>query len=254
MAIIKYETIDGAIRLIDMDAVINENISDTISVSSRPIEGAKSVTDHIRPEGPKFKMTCIVTNTPMGNPLSHMDGVTGSFQTIRLATFSRPPVQVRDPVFKDGVLQDPETQSTYEEINATALQFSDVVNRVQNVYRDLLELSGKGQLFTIETKLRVLSDMAIINIEAPTEKNAGKWVELTIEFAQLTIVSSSEVDAIPVQARAKKKDKPGPQATKEPDTGSNAGGPTFALNGARALAGGSGALDDKIKAFLTGGK
>lgn len=213
MTIIAYTLPDGSRQIIQMDAIVSVNISDSVTITEHPIEDGSKINDHVIPNGPSITMECWISNTPVRPPTEQNDGVFGSFQSLTIGTFSRQPKRGINPTRDGNTLTASETVSSVVEVKATVLSYGAIMDRVKQVYDLLKSKMDEGQAFTISTKMRDFSNMLIQSIEAPIGKAGTNAIKLSIAFKEVNIVSTLEVAAKPRQQRAKKKDAPGPQAT-----------------------------------------
>lgn len=239
MARITFTRDDGTIQYIEMDAITNEKLNEGMTITSHPMENGTKATDHVNPNPTAITLDCIVSETPTRAISNQNDGSIGERSAITTATLSTPPRRRGNPEAGPSPARE---QSSIVEYKATVLNFPEAMNRVTNVYNLLRERMRAGQVFTIKTKVRTYEDMMISSIDTPI--NAERAIRMAIAFKEVSFVSSIEVDAKPAKQRAKKKDAPGPQATKAAAEVSTAK-KVFNLSPEK--------LKEGISKFLTGG-
>lgn len=225
-ASITYKREDASVQLIEMDAIISEGISESVSITSHPIEDGSQLSDHVSENPVKLTMDCFVTNTPVRAPSNQNDGIVGVKESILLAVLDRAPKR-RAGGPRDGEPA-PEQSSTVE-YRSTVLSFPDTMKRVKSVFDLLTERMYDGQLFTVNTSIRSYNDMMLESVETLIEAKGGNSITMKLVFVKVTIVSTVEVKAKPATQRAKKKDSPGPQSTTDAEV-SDADRASFLFN------------------------
>lgn len=175
------------------DATVREDHVSTATITEHPIEEGASVSDHVRDDLDSIEMQIVVSNTPIDVPSDHADGVAGSQQSVELRA-------------SDGS----------DLGSALALVFDGTLARVRSVYEELLDLKERGQQLTVMTSLREYEDMVVKKVTPTRDAATGNSLVASVEFKQVSIVSSEIVDAPePRETRGNNESERGRENTEE---------------------------------------
>lgn len=169
---ISFTLADGQLQSIIVDATVRELHEASAEVTEHPIEVGANVSDHIRANLDSVTLDVVVSNEPIRQPESQMDGVTSRQQGL----------EIRDPT--TGIIL----------AKANVLVFDGDFDRVRTVYEELLRLRTTGTVVGILTSLREYSSMVIRRVAPIREAATGDSLRATVEARQIRIVSSEVVD------------------------------------------------------------
>jgi hypothetical protein len=167
---ISWTNPSGATSIIAFDASVSERHDRSAEVTENGVERGADVSDHVRPKGSELLIEALVTNTPIEQPRSHMDGVTSAVASLSL-----------DGEVKGG---------------ASTLQFSGTFDRVRSVHEELLGLVDRGELVTIATSLRTYENMVLTQLSVNRNASTGNSLSLSIAAKSVRIVATETV-AVP---------------------------------------------------------
>ncbi len=189
---------------IEFDAVMRENHTNTVTVTSHPVEKGAAISDHIRPEPDKLSIEGWVSDTPLVEPATQTDGVRGS---VTSESMTVPYSQMVAPGTK---------QELQMNISFQALRFDGQLQRRTGVYAALRDIMNDGKLCSVRTEakggLRDYDEMAIVSITAPRSNEHGTAQVFNIEMQKIRIVETKRVE---VAAPKKKTSRKGNQGKKE---------------------------------------
>jgi hypothetical protein len=210
---ILWEEGDGSVGRIWVDATIRESHQSTAEVTDHPVERGVNIVDHVRPEADQIAFDVVISNTPIVEPESHMDGATGEVQGFDLPL----PSQRR---MERGAVRGEEAE--YEPVNQSAgvqvLAFDAPFDRARAVYDELRRLQTTATLLQLVTTLREYDNMVLRSITAPREGRDG--VTFAVEAQQIRIAESEVVEVpIPESPRGRNERNRGPQPTDEETDG-----------------------------------
>jgi hypothetical protein len=175
---------DGTSKMLDVDAVTREGSTSVAEITENPIESGAVVTDHIRVKPDTLTLEFKITNTPIRQPQSHMNGVTSSVG-----------------------------QSANG--NASVLTWSGAFNRVVAVEADLLRIQAAGLLWTITSDIRVYSNFLLEQIQANKDDSTGDSADFILSFKLARFVDT-RVTNIPQLRRVRPQIPAGQQPTQPP--------------------------------------
>lgn len=139
---------------IQLDAVLREDHSNDVSLTTNPVESGVRITDHAVLEPRTLTIVAEVTDTPLGT------AAVG--QLVNSAS------------------------------NLFGTSTEDNITRSVAAYRALIDLQEKLEPISVQTKLRLYEDMMITGISSVTDKKSFKSVPLIIKLTQV-IISKSEI-------------------------------------------------------------
>lgn len=182
----------GQRYVLRFDATTREGHLAQSTLTEHAVERGASIADHKIPETRTFSLTCIVTDTPLGDP---------------------PPSGSRTREVRGTIEEIPLGDGTY----VTGLEYSDTVTRTIDVLAELEELCARPIPVEVRTSMRIYSDMQIVSVSAPRTQHNGTSVEFTIEFRELR-TSRVETTTAPRPRfpRNKGRANRGAQATQQP--------------------------------------
>jgi hypothetical protein len=170
-------------RSLDFDAVELESPRHDATFTEYPIEMGSSLVDHIRQRPISLRMTAMVSNSPIRENLSHMDGTTPnkSVEMVVLQPIIRAPQRAQLPTSIAGM----QLAKTVP-VRAAVRTWPTPVQRVQNVYIELRQAMAEARAFTIITDLMGDFDgMVLKSMGAERANRTGNGMRLDLEFQQL---------------------------------------------------------------------
>jgi len=174
--------VGGRHASIEFDAVELEAPRHDATFTEYPVEMGASLVDHIRQRPISLRMTAVVSNTPVREGLTHMDGVTPnkSVTVMVRRPIINAPQRAQLPKGVAGV------QLTHTVPYRASVRTWEGVNRVQNVYLELRQAMAEARSFTVITDLMGDFDgMVLRSMGAERTSRAGKAMRLELEFQQL---------------------------------------------------------------------
>lgn len=184
---IAFPQLDGTTGSILFDAVLREVHSASATVSEHAVDSGANVADHVRPELDRLSLEFVVSNTPVRQPDTHMDGAQGR----RRST-------------EDG---------------ASVLQFDGPFDRRKAVYDELRRIERDGVVCRILTEIREYPNMVLRGLEVPRDVDTSHSLHGTVEAVQVRLVDAATVAAAPVprEPRGRGRRNRGTQATEPSD-------------------------------------
>jgi hypothetical protein len=195
---------------ITVDATLRENHAGSASATEHPVERGVDLTDHVHNDRDRLSAEVHISNTPIVSPED--DGAFGAVSPVSVETQRRRLVR--------GAKSDEDAEYELETgtINANVLQFPTDFDRVRSVYEKFLRVKKEALTLTITTPLRVYENMLLIDVSAPRDATTGDAITLTLEFVQISFADSETVDEpVPLETRAEREARRGPQGTEEED-------------------------------------
>ncbi len=184
MTSIQYTERDGTLKLLDVDALVNEGNAAISEVTENPVELGADVADHVRDKSDALTIEFVITNTPTRTVSSHANGVLGSY---------------RD----NGK-------------GAVVLQFDAAFDRVAAVHADLLRVKRAGLLWQVSTPLRTYADFLLEQVQASRDPKTGNSAKFTLNLRRAIFVSTQFVAAPPLLPRTPPRTNNGTQPTQRP--------------------------------------
>ena len=175
---------------IQLDAVIRESHSNKVRTTDNPVELGADITDNAIIEPKLVSILAEVTDSPLGFQAGNeiVDSVTGLFGS-----------------------------ST-----------SNNITRSEAAYNALLQLKEAREPIEIQTKLRLYTNMLIVDVSTSQDKDSSRSVLLNITAKEVFItdtevvsLESSRLKSGPTRKQASSADKKGRQETKVPDNQTN---------------------------------
>lgn len=176
----------GDEQSIELDASVREVPRAAAVVTKHPIEAGADPADNIRPEARTLTIEGWISDAPISEPETQMDGASGER--------------------RDGVLQ-----------------FIGAFDRAKAVSDLLLALLESGTLVTVRSGAALYEGYALTSFEAPRETASGA-LHFTIEAERIRVVASETVEA-PREIRARSRRNRGQQHATEA-TGEHAAAPS----------------------------
>jgi len=165
---LEWTPTDGSpTQTIDFDVADTERYELAIEITDHPVESGSAITDNARPQNGSFTITGWATNTPIVSRNFGTDGAVVSTQTVRLPGGAS--VQV--------------------------VQASQAFNRATAIDQAIQRLARAGQLFTVRTSLRTISNVLIANYAVERDKSTGNALEVTLQGREIRIASTTRVTA-----------------------------------------------------------
>ncbi len=140
---------------VELDAVLTEAHTNSVTMTTNPIESGASVTDHAVIEPKQLSITAIVSDTPIGLASlgEIIDQVTHNYGT-----------------------------STEQNITRGSVAYNDMVTLMEQ--RELLE---------VQTELKLYQNMLITSLSTAQDKNTSRAVNMAIELREALITESEIV-------------------------------------------------------------
>lgn len=205
---------DGQAQSIEFDAVVRDTHESSAEVPEHTIEKGANISDHIRPNLDSVTIQAVVSNTPIRQPGTQMDGVRGRQIGLEI-------VGPRSPPFVGALGAAARVIAGGGNVvlaKANVLNFTDQFDRVRTVYEELLNLEKDGTVIGIVTSLREYENMVIRRISPVREAASSNALVVTIEATEIRIVDSEIVQAPePVEVRGNRSSNQGQQNTDDAD-------------------------------------
>lgn len=250
----------GNVHTLDVDVVMSTNDKRTAKLTDHVVETGAVVTDHIvlQPETLSFEL--LVTQTPMGGP-----GMARAPLALEVSGNSLVPATVSIDVPKSrfqpggflllsgalrsvvaGLLgggdttpstaQGSRVETTKSTLQASTLQATEPVDRVNDAFDTLVEIQRTGLLVTVSFKGRLYIDYILTSIELSQGKGDAGCGRFKVEARAFRAVTGVNVDLPdPADFRALPKVSKGNTPTKTPDPDPTKRGKTFMKRGANAF-------------------
>lgn len=170
---ITWELGDGQVQSIVFDAVVRATHESSAEITEHPVEAGANISDHVRANLDEVVLEVVVSNTPIEQPKTQMEGVTSSQAGLEIL--------------------DPETGLVLAK--ASVLVFDGEFDRVRTVHEELLNLKNAGTVVGILTPLRDYSNMIIRRVSPVREAATGDSLVAVVEAREIRIVESEVVDA-----------------------------------------------------------
>jgi hypothetical protein len=177
MVTLEWTSPDGALQIIDIDASEEQVFESTAEVTDHTVESGASISDHVRPGGDTITVQGIVSNTPIAQPAFGMDGAAVESRPLSLRVGGK-------------------------EVQATTEQWSQRFDRVKAVDRQVQLLKNQGQLCTLRTSLRVVSNVVIQGYSVTRSTAVGNALQFTLSVRKMRLAS---VQVVPVEAPAQRR-------------------------------------------------
>lgn len=144
---------------IELDAVLSETHTNTVRLSSNPVELGAELTDHAIVEPKRLNIIATVSDTPLGSAAfgQIVDLVTGLFGT-----------------------------ST-----------SKNLTRSNAAYNAMLQLMESREPIEVQTKLKLYENMMITGLRVAQDKNTSRIVEMNISLEEVLIAQTETVKLEP---------------------------------------------------------
>ena len=150
-----------------LDAVITESESNTVQVTSSPIENGSQINDHVIDTPTLYRMEGIVSDTESG-------GVDADTDASSLAKN-----------FVDNAISSA-AGNTFNPISGGN-------KRSQEAYRKLLDLLNKKDRFDVVTGLRAIKNVVLTRLEPVKDKSTANALYFRAEMEQIIIVNTEDV-------------------------------------------------------------
>lgn len=171
----------GSLQTIDFDCSVEEVYEGAAEVTEHAVESGSNIADHVRPENDTLSLECIVTNTPVIPRVFGMDGATGSVQSVSLPSAG----------------------------NVSTLQFSQAFDRVRAVDEALRSLKDSGQILTVRTSLREITDVVLTRVKVTRNKESAKSLNLNLDLKRVKIATTERVAVRPPRPRQRRGQRSG---------------------------------------------
>lgn len=147
---------DRSIEGIKLDTTLVEVHESTVRITNNPVELGADVADNAKSEPLRLTVVGLVTDTPLGLDAvgQIVDSVTGAFGSSTAKS---------------------DTRSTA-------------------AYNKFKSLQDEKIPITVQTKLKLYTDMLITNLSVTQDKDTSRMVELHIDFEEVRITKSQIVD------------------------------------------------------------
>ena len=188
---IRYTDIGGAAQFIEFDASVNETHVSTVTTTNKAVERGFSVTDHVRQEPDKLSVQAMVSDHPVVQPGTNVDGAIFKVMSLPLRTSAGKLLGSANVLQSDGIFS----------------------SRVSSVYNELLAIQ-RTKLVSIVTSIRTYDDMVITNLSTPRNVNSSNAVTFSFDAINIRVVDTNTVVGKQPPRRNAKQNK-GSQAKKE---------------------------------------
>lgn len=146
---------------IELDAVLSETHNNQVTLTKNPVEFGVNITDHAYVEPKKINIVAQVSDTPLGAAAfgQIVDLITGLFGTATIANITR---------------------------SAAA-------------YEAMVQLMEAREPLIVQTKLKQYTNMVIVALSAPQDKDTSRVVRMTIALEEVIISESKLIQIDPAQ-------------------------------------------------------
>jgi hypothetical protein len=182
----------GAVGQLILDVTLNEQHAITSEATTHPVETGSDITDHIRALPQRISLEGMISNTPLRGVTSYMNGVTGSVKSFKKTIGGKT-------------------------ISYSAFTFDGAVERVREVYGDLISAIQGAALFNLTTTLAAYDSMACLNFAVPRNAQLGNALRFTMDFQRIIFVNTETVAALPSRSTKHRGAKTGKEV-KDPTT------------------------------------
>lgn len=160
----------GQTQTIDFDASVEEVYEGAAEVTEHAVESGANISDHVRPENETLSIEAMVTNTPVIPRTFGMDGATGETQSASLGGSA------------GGV---------------SVLQFSQTFDRVRAVDDALRQLKDDGQVLTVRTTFREITDVVLTRYKVTRNVDFSHALNLNLDLKRVRIATTERVAVRP---------------------------------------------------------
>jgi hypothetical protein len=172
---------------LEVDVTVSEIYEFPSEVTDHPVETGTNVTDHVRPGNETCRFECIVSNTPIVVPRTHMNGVGGSVRAVQLSIGG----------------------------NAQMLQFDGPFNRVRSVHEQILQLRRDATIINLFTGFQSVTGVVISSYNVERHPDTGDALSFTLECRKVRIVSTMTAP-VPLRRRNQRRNNRGNQPPTQP--------------------------------------
>lgn len=151
-----YQPFNAIIDSLVLDASIKEEHVSEVEVTDHAVEQGSAITDHARPKPRELTIEGVVSNTPLSN-----------LQVSRATTF-------------EGVAFTS---------NTSANAVRGMPGNAETAYTTLLGLRGK--IVDVVTALETYTNMLMLSLKVPRDKDTGDVLKFEAKFKQVTIVKNA---------------------------------------------------------------
>lgn len=162
----------GKIGLLELDATITEDHIYSNTVSSFPVEDGSDVSDHVRQEPEQISITGIVTKSPV----SFLGGIIGS---------GAGSINRKGGIFQrgKGSGNDRVQEALESLLSNMGYDFPEQGGTTQRVSRVVTPIQ-------IVTGLRIYSDMIIVRLSIPRDKDTGAAIQVNLTAKKIRFVKT----------------------------------------------------------------
>lgn len=202
---------------ITFDVIISETHEIVSKVTEHPVEEGVTITDHVRPEVDKIKLTVFISNTPIeGGATRGVDLPLDAYQTFGVPP--PPPVQfLPTPGAINRAVTRAIEGAPSVATRANVMTFDKETDFVKERLTLLRNVKDKAILVSLFTPKWLYNDMLLEEISMSRSEDTGTGAELTLSFRQIRIVAAKTIAAPkPRDLRGNLKKPAGKVATKDP--------------------------------------
>lgn len=155
----------GITNVVDFDASVKESYELPVDVTDHAVEAGAAISDHARAGNETIALEAWVTNTPVVVPGFGLDGASGSTRAAALTVNGR-------------------------ELTTSVLQFSGPFDRRRTMDALLRALADAGQLLTVRTSLRDITNVVIARYKVERDKDTANALAVSLDLRRVTIVQT----------------------------------------------------------------
>ena len=186
-------TLDGGeLAAVQVDAAVRESHVSSAHATDLAVERGANVTDHVRPQPFQLTVEGIVTNAPIDQPSTQMDGATGAMTQVSIDVPRAEELRANRNEVAGG-RAGLGREAGPGTIAANVWMWSSQFDRVRTVNEVITNLMSTGTLVKIVTGLREYEDMVIENFEVVRSAQVGEALAFTLSAKQVRIVDSETV-------------------------------------------------------------
>lgn len=182
-----------------IDGVITESHGLEAAITRHAVETGANPAEHIRPLSPTLTLECVVSNTPIREPLSHASGAKAVNEPIPFEGERESPavfgINLDQPVRVVNLFTD-ENVLPKKQLQARVLHFDREFDRVREVKAAIKRMWERGELFSLYLTQDVLHDFAITRAQQSIDIKSGNAYKFTITCEQMSF-AVSEAGEVP---------------------------------------------------------
>lgn len=176
----------GSIADIEIQATFEESYTDTLQVTSHPVQTGANITDHSYVMMPEYVIRCGWSNSGQG------------VQSAISSTISSVTNAVQSAQAGFGLVTGAQNSSASASFAGGAILTGDYVG---SIYAKLLNLQQQGQVFDVMTSIRLYQNMLMTSLRLTRDQTTSQALMVTATCRQVLIVSTASASLPPISAQ-----------------------------------------------------